>query len=72
MFSPPHYRPLPPGEAAPTSSAKKATQGPPPPSPSGQRPLTGELRETAAGGQEAPDGCQKSRIRTAELRYGER
>lgn len=57
----------PPGEAAPTSSTKKATQGPPPPPPSGQRPLTGKLREAAAGGQETPDGCQKSCICTSKL-----
>lgn len=57
----------PPGEAAPTSSTEKATQGPPPPPPSGQRPLTGKLREAAAGGQETPDGCQKSCICTSKL-----
>lgn len=57
MFSLLHLRPLPPGEEAPASSAKKATQRAPSSPSSGQRPLTGELRETASGSQEAPDGC---------------
>lgn len=61
-----------PGEAAPTSSAKKATQGPPTSSPAGQRPLTGKFRETAAGGQEAPVGRQESGICTTKLSYRER
>ncbi|KAF7646214.1 hypothetical protein LDENG_00191510, partial [Lucifuga dentata] len=60
------------GETAPTPSAKKATKGPPPPPAVGQRPLTGELRETAAGSQEAPDGCKASGVRTAELSHRER
>lgn len=55
-ISPPPTVLSPLGETAPTSSAKKATQGTPPPSSSGQRPLAGKLRETAAGGQEAPYG----------------
>lgn len=63
--TPNHTLPL--GETAAPASAKKATQGPTPTPPSGQRPITGELRKTAAGGQEAPDGCQESCICSTKL-----